>query len=106
MVLLTDGLCFSSCLGVVDDFRRLGAMQLGQTTDAATRYTEVRDVPMPSGLSTFSVLQAFSPADPVRLGPFVPEHAYDGDIADTAAVTAWVLQVLDERDAGAGAAAR
>ena len=47
LFLLTDGVCFSSCLDVVSNWRDLGAIQLGQTTDADTHYTEVRDDPMP-----------------------------------------------------------
>jgi hypothetical protein len=43
LLLLTDNFCFSSCLVVTDDFRRLGAFHVGQTTDAATRFTEVRE---------------------------------------------------------------
>lgn len=95
MAILTDLSCFSSCLAVVDDFRKLGALQLGQATDAATRYTEVRDVAMPSGLSTFSTLQAMAPSEPPSIGPFVPDRVYPGDIADTAALEAWVLAQLN-----------
>lgn len=93
IVLLTDNACFSSCLIVTDVFRRLGALHVGQATDAATHYFEVRDELLPSGLSFFSTLQAFSPASPAELGPFTPEIAYDGDMTDTAALEAWVRTV-------------
>lgn len=94
IVLLTDNTCFSSCLIVADNFRRLGALHVGQATDAATHYMEVREERLPSGLSFFSTLQAFSPASPAQLGPFSPQSAYGGDIADTAALEAWVPQVV------------
>lgn len=97
IVLLTDNTCFSSCLIVADTFRRLGALHLGQATDAATHYFEVREERLPSGLSHFSTLQAFSPASPAQMGPYVPEIAYDGDIADTAALEAWVGRVAPPR---------
>jgi hypothetical protein len=70
---------------------------VGQATDAATHYFEVRDERLPSGLSYFSTLQAFSPATPAQLGPFAPDVAYDGDIADTAALEAWVPRAVRRR---------
>jgi hypothetical protein len=97
IVLLTDNACFSSCLIVADAFRRLGALHLGQATDAATHYFEVREERLPSGLSHFSTLQAFSPATPAQLGPFEPDVAYDGDISDTSALEAWVVSAVRTR---------
>jgi hypothetical protein len=91
MILLTDNLCFSSCLLVTRDFRALGAYHVGQTTDAATRYMEVREQYLPSGLSLFSTLQSFDPTSPSHIGPFAPTLIYDGDIADTDALEAWVI---------------
>jgi hypothetical protein len=43
LILLTDNLCFGACLSVTDDFRKLGAFHVGQTTDAATRFVDVRE---------------------------------------------------------------
>lgn len=97
IVLLTDNTCFSSCLIVTDMFRRLGALHVGQATDAATHYFEVREERLPSGLSYFSTLQAFSPASPAQLGPFEPEVRYDADISDTATLEAWVAQTAARR---------
>jgi hypothetical protein len=97
LYLLTDGLCFSSCLSVVSDWRDLGAVQLGQTTDANTHYSEVHDLPLPSGLSTFSTMMAVSPDAPPRLGPFAPRETYQGDIGDTAAVEAWAVAIAGRR---------
>jgi hypothetical protein len=90
LILLTDSVCFSSCLTVTEDFRALGALHVGQTTDADTRYSEVREILLPSGLSTFSTLQAVSMNATPRQGPFVPAVAYDGDIGDTPAVETWI----------------
>jgi hypothetical protein len=57
LFLLTDNSCFSSCLILVDDFKRLGATQIGRATDANTHYQEVRDQLLPSGLVKFSTQQ-------------------------------------------------
>jgi hypothetical protein len=94
LYLLTDNLCFSSCLAVTEAFRDLGAVQIGQTTDAATHFTEVRETYLPSGYSMFSTLQSVNDAGgPEREGPFVPNIVYSGDIADTPKLEDWVLQL-------------
>ena len=91
LLLLTDNLCFSSCLAVTDDFLTLGAFHIGQTTDAATHFLEVREEYLPSGYSLFSTLQVVDPRSPYQVGPFEPTLIYNGDIADTRALEAWVV---------------
>jgi hypothetical protein len=91
LLLLTDSMCFSSCLSVTDDFLTLGAFHIGQTTDAATHFLEVREEYLPSGYSMFSTLQAVDPGSPYQIGPFEPALIYNGDIADTRALEAWVI---------------
>jgi hypothetical protein len=91
LILLTDSLCFSSCLAVTDDFRTLGAFHIGQTTDAATHFVDVREQYLPSGYSMFSTLQSVDPGAPVQAGPFEPALTYSGDIADNDALEAWVI---------------
>ena len=91
LILLTDNLCFSSCLVVTDNFRTLGAFHVGQTTDAATRFVDVREQYLPSGYSMFSTLQSVDPSGPSEVGPFEPALTYNGDIADTAELEAWVI---------------
>jgi hypothetical protein len=89
LILLTDSLCFSSCLVVTE----LGAFHVGQTTDAATHFIEVREQYLPSAYSPFPTLQSVvSPSGPERFGPFQPALLYDGDIADTAALEKWIIQ--------------
>jgi hypothetical protein len=97
LILLTDNSCFSSCLIVTDDFRRLGALHVGETTDANTHYMEVREERLPSGLSMFSTLQAVDPSAPMQIGPFAPEVPYDGSIADTAALERWIAALAVRR---------
>jgi hypothetical protein len=93
LILLTDNVCFSSCLLVTSKFRQLGALHVGEATDAATNYFEVRDDKLPSGLSTFSTMQAVSPASPSQIGPFVPARLFEGNIADTAALEKWIAEL-------------
>jgi hypothetical protein len=93
LILLTDNLCFSSCLSVTEDFRTLGAFHIGQTTDAATHFIDVREQYLPSGYSMFSTLQSVDPNSVEQVGPFAPALPYPGDIADTAALEKWVIDV-------------
>jgi hypothetical protein len=100
LIVLTDNACFSSCLAVTDDFRTIGAFHVGQTTDAATWYVDVREQYLPSGYSLFSTLQAVS-GDSPEVGPFAPSLAYDGDIANTTALEQWIDgTVLKRLEAG------
>ncbi len=89
LVLITDEYCFSSCLMVADDFRRLGALHVGHTTNRDTRYMEVRRIDLPSGLGRMSTMQKVAWGDSA-VGPFVPEIPYQGDMNDDPALEAWV----------------
>lgn len=90
LVVVTDRYCFSSCLMAVDMFRRVGAMQVGEATDVSTRYMEVRTVSLPSGLRNFSTLMKLA-RGASDFGPYTPDRIYGGDLSDTAAVKAWVV---------------
>jgi hypothetical protein len=46
---------------------------------------------LPSGLSTFSTLEAIIPSLPRAIGPYEPELRYDGNFNDTAALEAWIV---------------
>ena len=93
LIVLTDNACFSACLAVTDDFRTLGALHVGETTDAATWYVDVREIYLPSGYSMFSTLQAVS-GDSKSVGPFEPVFEYNADIADTAALERWISETV------------
>jgi hypothetical protein len=94
VILLTDRHCFSSCLLGVRLFRALGAEHVGEETRANTRYSDLRTIDLPSGLSNFSTMQSFSTWLPIELGPYSPALRFDGDLVDDAAVQAWVSEVL------------
>ena len=89
LVLVTDRSCFSSCLIAADLFRRLGATHVGEATDVSTRYMEVRQEVLPSGIRTFSTLQkvALGTGD---YGPFEPAIKYAGDLSATEDLQGWV----------------
>ena len=95
LVLVTDFVCFSSCLMMPPLFRGLGALHVGDGTDFSTRYMEVRGFPLPSGLGTFSTLQKVSFSSPARLGPFDPETFFPGRMDDTAALEAWIQKLME-----------
>jgi hypothetical protein len=94
---LTDVACFSSCIGTVEFFRKLGAVQVGQITGADTHYSEVREIGLPSGLATFSTLTAIEPEESRNIGPYAPAYEYGGDISDTTAVEKWITDVVTRK---------
>ncbi len=98
LVLITDEVCFSSCLLVTDAFRKLGALHMGHETQRATRYTEVRSAPLPSGLGSFTTMQRAMIGDP-HIGPFTPEIIHAGPMLDDAALETWLMDRLEARRA-------
>lgn len=54
-------------------------------------------VELPSGLSTFSTLQAYMPALPRQFGPYFPAVPLRVDLADDAALQQNVRQLLARR---------
>lgn len=94
VILITDRRCFSSCLMGVWLFRALGATHAGEETDANTRYSDLRTIDLPSGLSTFSSLQSYSTYSPMRFGPYTPTIRFAGDLGDDSAVQDWVRRTV------------
>src|SRR5690606_22478792 len=87
--LLPDRAWFSSRLIAADIWLRLGALHLGEATDMSTRYMEVRDEPLPSGLRSFSTLMKLA-LGIGNFGPYEPAVPYPGSLDDTEALKAWV----------------
>lgn len=94
VVIVTGHACFSSCLLMVRNFRALGALHVGEATNAATRYMEVRETVLPSGLTNFSTLQKVVIGEDADIGPFTPERVFPGSMADTAALEAWIAGLI------------
>lgn len=97
VIVVTDRYCFSSCLTGVHLFRQLGALQVGEETNANTHYSNMVTVELPSGLSTFSTLQAYMPALPRQLGPYVPAVPLPINLADDVALQQSVRELLARR---------
>jgi hypothetical protein len=94
VILVTDRICFSSCLQAARLFRDLGATHAGQETNANTHYSNVITTELPSGLSNFTSLQAYSTYVPRQLGPYTPAIAFEVDLADDKAVEEEVRKLI------------
>jgi hypothetical protein len=99
IAVVTDAACFSACLDFMDLLVLVPATtHLGLTTGADTRYMDVGD--------DYRVAAQTLAAIPrkVWLGrprgnnePHVPSRMFTGNIADDAAVQAWVLSVMESK---------
>lgn len=96
-MLVTDRSCFSSCLQAASLFRALGALHVGEETNANTNYSNVISIRLPSELSTFSSMHAYSTWTPARLGPYRPARRLEADLGDDAAVQEEVGRLLAAR---------
>jgi hypothetical protein len=89
---LTDYNCASACISFVDELRRIpGVVQVGRETAVDSRTGTPLNYPLPSGNGELTVPSL------VREGrergdniPWRPQVRFEGDIADTAAVLAWI----------------
>jgi hypothetical protein len=94
VILISDRICFSSCLMAARLFRDLGATHAGQETSANTHYSNAITKELPSGLSNFQSLQAVWSYVPRQLGPYTPAVPFAVDLADDKAVEAEVGKLL------------
>ena len=95
---LTDYACASACIAFVDELKRFpGVLQVGRETAVDSRSGTPLTYPLPSGNGELTV-PSLVREDRERGDniPQKPDIAYDGDIADTAAVLAWI-QTLPAR---------
>ena len=90
VLILSDPMCFSSCLVLVDRFRRYGAAHIGLPSDVSTNYLSGRIVELPSGLSRLIVMRVIGIGSNGYSVPIEPAVSYDGDMTDEKAVMAWV----------------
>jgi hypothetical protein len=89
---LTDYGCASACISFVDELRRIpGVTQVGRETAVDSRSGTPLNYRLPSGNGELTVPSL------VREGrergdniPWRPDVRFDGDIADTQAVLAWI----------------
>ena len=90
VVVVTDRYCFSSCLSGMRLLLDLDIIHVGEETNITKSYYEVREETLPSGISTFTTLQAFAPSVPKNIGPFTPQYEFDGPMDDDEALLAWI----------------
>ena len=98
LIVLTDGRCGSSCLTFVSEALAFpNAFQAGVETNGDTFYTESRMVEMPSGVGKLyfpmKVMRNRSFGSNV---PFKPTFIFRGDINDTKALRAWIVEIYKE----------
>lgn len=92
VLVLTDYGCQSACIAFVDELRRFpGVIQVGGETGVDSRSGTTKPVPLPSGSATLYLPSM------TRIGrergdnvPWRPDLSFDGNLADTGAVRAWI----------------
>jgi hypothetical protein len=88
---LTDPACLSACMDALDIWKPLGAIQVGRETSGDTLYIQVRRLQFPSGLGGFITPQKVWRDRPRGSNePHRPEHVFEGDMSDTAALEKWI----------------
>ncbi len=93
---LTDGNAFSSALLFIDLVLLYPrAEQIGWPTRAHGLYGELRQVPLPSGWAVLGFsTKAFMARGENAEQPFLPPEPWQGEISDTAALEAWVMDEM------------
>ena len=88
---LTDSVCASACLDAVDVWKPAGAIQIGRETSADTLYMDIRNPRLASGLATLAVpMKVYRGRGRGNNEPHKPEHRFDGDMTDDAALLDFV----------------
>ena len=89
--ILTDASCASACLDAVDLWKMAGAVQVGRETSADTVYMDIRNPVLPSGLAQIALpMKVYRGRARGNNEPQRPTHLFDGDMADDAALQAWI----------------
>lgn len=93
---LTDSGCGSACIGFVDELKLFpGVQQIGRPTTVDSRTGTAYDFPLPSGFGGIRVPSMTRDGRPRGDNiDQVPDVRFDGDINDTAAVEAWINDVV------------
>jgi hypothetical protein len=96
VLVLTDNGCASACISFVDEMRRFpGVFQIGRDTYVDSRPGSPMNHELPSGEASISVPSMVREVRE-RGDNFAwkPDTYFDGDIADTGKVQAWILNVV------------
>ena len=98
IVILTDEACFSACLDFVDTLLLApGTVHLGRTTAADTHYMDVGTYRIGPQVLVQSPRKVWLGRPRGNNEPHVPSRVFTGNIADDAAVRAWVLSVMESK---------
>jgi hypothetical protein len=96
---LIDRSCFSSCMNFLQQIRAIDdSVVLGEATIGYSPFGEISRVALPSGLGSLAIPTAWYKTAQATREPFVPDLAYTGDMADTAALQRWVAAQLAQLD--------
>lgn len=91
---VTDSGCGSACLSAAELWRTLGAIQIGQETNADTFYLDVREFTLPSGLTEASIpMKIYRDRPRGSNVPLVPHFRYNGDLSQTPKLEKWIASL-------------
>jgi len=95
---LTDNFCFSACLMFMDVIRGTGdIVQIGRETGGDTKYMQMWNEDLPSGLGNFSISYTGILNRPRKDNEvYKPDYKYKDDMDDTKAIQSWVIE-LDKK---------
>jgi hypothetical protein len=93
VVVITGATCFSACLDFMDRFRLHPAViHAGQITGVDTNYMENWGRPISELVSISHPMKVYRNRRRANNESYKPHVAYTGDLYDTSALQAWVLQ--------------
>ena len=95
LVLVTDSGCASACLDFVDSVLRIPeVVHVGSVTSGDTPYLDITPVPLSDTVKMWVPLKVWKNRKRGDNEPYVPKFTFEGDLNDTAAVQAWVLDSI------------
>ncbi|MNF54854.1 Peptidase family S41 [compost metagenome] len=95
LVLVTDSSCVSACLGFVDMVLGIPeVVHVGSVTSGDTRYMDIARVPLSDTVKMWVPLKVWKNRKRGDNEPYVPQFTFEGDLSDTEAVQAWVLDSI------------
>lgn len=89
VLVLTDFGCASACLDAVDLLTALGAVQVGQETNADTDYMEIREHTLEDGAVMWVPMKVYRDRPRGSNVPAVPRYVWDGSMSDTVGLQRW-----------------
>ena len=91
---LTDAGCFSSCVVVMNTFKRMGAIQVGEPSGQNEVYGEsVGPFNLPSGLGWYRIPVSIIRQPRSSLGGLPPDVSWSGAMDDDQGLRAWIAKL-------------